>query len=179
MPQTTQLVSVGVKIKRRQSGYRFCFLLLLPQSISYGHRFALQVTSTLRRDRKHFQKQLVNNQSLKCHREGNSEKNNVLQILLMLLGPHGLTQETTREGMEATCSSTFDWPQCGRCCWPLCFVWMSYHCYGPMNQHRQLSHVDRRIAIVTMQRVNGSSNYSKIFPILYKLVFKMRYFNCL
>lgn len=27
---------------------------------------------------------------------------------------------------------------------------MSYHCYGPMNQHRQLSHGDRRIAIVTL-----------------------------
>ena len=82
-------------IKPRQSGYRLCFLLLLPQGISYGHRFALQVTSTLGRDREHFQIQLLNNQSLKCHREENSEKNNVLQIFLMLLGPHDLTQETT------------------------------------------------------------------------------------
>ena len=95
LPQTTQLVSVGVKIKPRQSGYRFCFLLLLPQGIACGHGFALQVTYTLRRDRENFEKHLLNNQSLKCHKEGNSEKKNVLQIFLMLLGPQDLTQQTT------------------------------------------------------------------------------------
>lgn len=178
MPQTTQLVSVGVKIKPRQSGYRFCFLLLLPQGIFGGHGFALQMTYTLRRDREKFQKHLLNNQSLKCHKEGNSEKKNVLQIFLMLLGHRiSLRRPHEKEWKQPAPPRLTD-PSVADAAGPSALCRVSYSHHGPVNQQRQCSHGDKWMATVTLiQRVNDSSNYSKLFSIFYKQVFKMRYFN--